>query len=146
MEGKNQWTPEMKSFKRKLENAVRECGGYSQNYSTFHDWKDGKLVGRKERQVCHFKRVADCKVFDDRTELLLRNKQVQRLDGTPRFNKGEYMFFGTNYCSNGYRIYSPNLDYQFTYVGYDGRRKASSFTDSDGCLRDAPGWGGHSAG
>jgi hypothetical protein len=52
------------------------------------------------------------------------------------------------YVKNSIRVYSSRLKFQYMAdeVKSHYKERSYSFKDGDGCYRDAPGWGGHSAG
>lgn len=70
-----------------------------------------------------------------------------------RVNKGEYVIHdgSTNFKSSypdKMKVYSPNLEYQFSYNDDSGSIASygGAFIDGDGCYRNGAGSGGHSAG
>jgi hypothetical protein len=76
-----------------------------------------------------------------------KNEELCFLDDcAPRVNRGEYIVFNAaSIAPEIMRVYSNKLDYQFTYET-SSSNNGGAFVDGDGCYRDAPGWGGHSAG
>lgn len=106
MENENKWTPEMKAFKRKLENAVRESGGYGQR--KIRVGSEGKL----EKIVVQFSRVVDAVAGTDYTMVYLKNGEKLEFGSAARFNRGEYLFYDRGYSKSEFKLYSSDLEYQ----------------------------------